>query len=69
MIAKLIAFGGTRREAIGRMHRALGEYIIRGIKTTIPLHRAIFTDPVFCEGKATTAYVQDFLSRTPADLF
>ena len=69
MIAKLIAFGGTRREAIGRMHRALGEYIIRGIKTTIPLHRAIFTDPIFCEGKATTAYVQDFLSRTPADLF
>jgi len=69
MIAKLIAFGGTRREAIGRMHRALGEYIIRGIKTTIPLHRAIFTDPVFCEGKATTAYVQDFLSRSPADLF
>jgi acetyl-CoA carboxylase, biotin carboxylase subunit len=69
MIAKLIAFGGTRREAICRMHRALGEYIIRGIKTTIPLHRAIFTDPVFCEGRATTAYVQDFLSRTPADLF
>jgi len=69
MIAKLITFGETRRTAIERMHRALGEYIIRGIKTTIPLHRAIFTDPIFCEGKATTAYIQDFLSRSPADLF
>ncbi|MGH8021337.1 MAG: acetyl-CoA carboxylase biotin carboxylase subunit [Opitutaceae bacterium] len=69
MIAKLITYGESRRAALERMHRALGEYIIRGIKTTIPLHRAIFTDPVFCEGKATTAYVQEFLSRTPADLF
>jgi acetyl-CoA carboxylase biotin carboxylase subunit len=69
MIAKLITFGADRRTAIQRMHRALGEYIIRGIKTTIPLHRAIFTDPIFCEGKATTSYVQDFLSRSPSDLF
>jgi acetyl-CoA carboxylase biotin carboxylase subunit len=69
MIAKLITFGETRRTAIERMHRALGEYIIRGIKTTIPLHRAIFTDPVFCQGKATTGYVQEFLARTPTDLF
>jgi acetyl-CoA carboxylase, biotin carboxylase subunit len=68
MIGKLIAFGETRRTAIERMHRALGEYIIRGIKTTIPFHRAIFTDPVFCGGKATTAYVQEFLTRTPNDL-
>jgi acetyl-CoA carboxylase biotin carboxylase subunit len=68
MIGKLIAFGETRRTAIERMHRALGEYIIRGIKTTIPFHRAIFTDPVFCGGKATTAYVQEFLTRTPTDL-
>ena len=68
MIGKLIAFGETRRTAIERMHRALGEYIIRGIKTTIPFHRAIFTDPVFCGGKATTAYVQEFLTRTSTDL-
>jgi uncharacterized alkaline shock family protein YloU len=39
------------------MHRALGEYIIRGIKTTIPLHRAIFTDPVFCEGHSVVANI------------
>jgi acetyl-CoA carboxylase biotin carboxylase subunit len=68
MIGKLIAFGETRRTAIERMHRALGEYIIRGIKTTIPFHRAIFTDPVFCSGSATTAYVQEFLTRAPRDL-
>lgn len=68
MIGKLITFGETRRTAIERMHRALGEYIIRGIKTTIPFHRAIFTDPVFCSGKATTAYVQEFLTRTPTDM-
>ncbi len=68
MIGKLITFGETRRTAIERMHRALGEYIIRGIKTTIPFHRAIFTDPVFCGGTATTGYVQEFLTRAPRDL-
>jgi acetyl-CoA carboxylase, biotin carboxylase subunit len=69
MIGKLIAVGDDRPSAIERMHRALGEYIIRGIKTTIPFHRAILSDPVFCDGKATTSYVQDFLSRTPSELF
>jgi len=69
MIGKLIAFGSDRQTAILRMHRALGEYIIRGIKTTIPFHRAILADPWFTEGRATTSYVQDFLSRTPANLF
>jgi acetyl-CoA carboxylase biotin carboxylase subunit len=69
MIGKLIAIGEDRPSAIERMHRALGEYIIRGIKTTIPFHRAILGDPVFCDGKATTSYVQDFLSRTPCEIF
>jgi acetyl-CoA carboxylase, biotin carboxylase subunit len=69
MIGKLITYGTTRQIAIERMHRALGEYIIRGIKTTIPFQRSIFSDPVFCEGKATTGYIEEFMSRTPADLF
>jgi acetyl-CoA carboxylase biotin carboxylase subunit len=43
--------------------------LVRGIKTTIPLHKAIMSDPVFIEGKATTAYMEDFMSRTPVDLF
>lgn len=55
MIGKLICFGSTRKVALERAHRALSEYLIRGIKTTIPLHRAIMADPVFIEGKATTA--------------
>jgi acetyl-CoA carboxylase, biotin carboxylase subunit len=69
MIGKLICFGSTRKIALERAYRALSEYLIRGIKTTIPLHRAIMADPVFIEGKATTAYMEDFLSRTAVDLF
>jgi acetyl-CoA carboxylase biotin carboxylase subunit len=69
MIGKLITYGGTRKVALERMYRALSEYLIRGIKTTIPLHKAIMADPVFIEGKATTAYMEDFMSRTPTDLF
>ena len=45
------------------MYRALSEYLIRGIKTTIPLHKAIMADPVFIEGKATTAYMEDFYAK------
>jgi acetyl-CoA carboxylase biotin carboxylase subunit len=69
MIGKLIAHGDNRQTALERMYRALSEYLIRGIKTTIPLHKAILSDPVFIAGKATTAYLEEFLSRTPPDLF
>ncbi len=69
MIGKLICFGPTRKVALQRSYRALSEYLVRGIKTTIPLHKAIMSDPTFIEGKATTAYMEDFMSRTPTDLF
>lgn len=69
MIGKLIAYGPNRKAALERMYRALSEYLIRGIKTTIPLHKAIMSDTVFIEGKATTGYMEDFLGRTPPDLF
>jgi acetyl-CoA carboxylase biotin carboxylase subunit len=69
MIGKLICYGTTRKVALERAYRALSEYLIRGIKTTIPLHKAIMSDPIFIEGKATTAYMEDFLKRTPPDLF
>jgi len=69
MIGKLICFGHDRQTAIQRTYRALNEYLIRGIKTTIPLHKAIMSDPTFIEGKATTAYMEDFFARTPTDLF
>jgi len=69
MIGKLICFGTTRKVALERAYRALSEYLIRGIKTTIPLHKAIMADPLFIEGKATTAYMEEFLTRTTPDLF
>jgi len=69
MIGKLICFGSTRKVALERAYRALSEYLIRGIKTTIPLHKAIMADPLFIEGKATTAYMEEFLARTQPELF
>ena len=50
LVAKLIAHGGTREEAIARMLRALDFFVIEGIKTTIPLHREMLRDPVFRAG-------------------
>jgi len=65
MIGKLITFGRNRTVAIDRMQRALGEYIVRGVKTTIPFCRAIMLDPVFRSGKnITTKYLEDFNNRT-----
>jgi acetyl-CoA carboxylase biotin carboxylase subunit len=69
LIAKLITSGTTRDIAIDRMHRALGEYIIRGISTTIPFSRAVMDDRGFREGKVSTKFVEEFLARTPVDAF
>ena len=69
MIGKLICYGRDRQTAIQRTYRALNEFLVRGVKTTIPLHKAIMSDPTFIEGKATTAYMEDFFARTPTDLF
>lgn len=63
MIGKLITYGATREVAIQRMYRALSEYLIRGIKTTIPLQKAIISDPDFRAGKATTKFMEDFMKR------
>ncbi len=64
MIGKLIVTGNTRLEAIDRMQRALKEYIVRGIKTTIPLCSKIMLDPTYREGKITTKFMETFLTRT-----
>ncbi len=61
MIGKIICTGLTRAHAIDRMRRALGEYLIRGVKTTIPLHDAIMRDPDFVRGKYDTGFVGKFL--------
>lgn len=53
MISKLIVWGMTRDEAINRMKRALSEYIILGVKTTIPFHKAIMRNEAFRRGNST----------------
>ncbi len=60
MIAKLIVSGQSREEAITRMSRALQEFVIEGIKTTIPFHIKLMNDPKFKKGDFTTAFMNDF---------
>ena len=60
MIGKLITVAQTREEAILKMKRALGEYIIEGIKTTIPFHLKLMDDPSFNSGNFTTAFMDTF---------
>ncbi|MBE87037.1 MAG: acetyl-CoA carboxylase biotin carboxylase subunit [Verrucomicrobiales bacterium] len=61
MIAKLITFGTSRRDAMDKMNRALDEYIITGIKTTIPFEKAVLHDPEFCRGVYSTNFVEELL--------
>jgi acetyl/propionyl-CoA carboxylase alpha subunit len=59
MIAKLVVFGATRAEAIGRMRRALAETVLLGIETNLGLHRRILAEPDFVAGAAvTTRYIE-----------
>lgn len=60
MIAKLICVAQTREEAISTMERALSEFVIEGIKTTIPLHLRLMADPNFRAGNFTTKFMETF---------
>jgi len=60
MIAKLITTAQTREEAISKMKRALDEFVIEGVKTTIPFHRQLLDNPDFIEGNYTTKFMEDF---------
>ena len=60
MIAKLIAVAQTREEAIDTMHRALSEYVIEGIKTTIPFHLQLMQNENFRTGNFTTKFMDSF---------
>ena len=60
MIAKLITTAQTREEAINKMKRALDEFIIEGIKTTIPFHRQLMNNSQYIEGNYTTKFMEDF---------
>jgi acetyl-CoA carboxylase biotin carboxylase subunit len=62
LVAKLIAYGHDRSEAIARLHGALDGFVVEGIKTTIPLHKRIIADPDFVSGRFDT----HFLERLPA---
>jgi acetyl-CoA carboxylase biotin carboxylase subunit len=65
LIAKLITWGESRGEAIQRMRRALQEYTIIGIQTTIPFHRRVMEDPTFLAGEVDTTYVDAMLAALP----
>ncbi len=60
MVAKLITVAQTREEAIAKMHRALSEYVIEGVKTTIPFHLKLMKDEKFIKGDYTTKFLDDF---------
>ncbi|MDP3313605.1 acetyl-CoA carboxylase biotin carboxylase subunit [Lutibacter sp.] len=61
MIAKLITTAQTREEAISKMKRALDEFVIEGIKTTIPFHRQLMDHPDYISGNYTTKFMDDFI--------
>jgi acetyl-CoA carboxylase biotin carboxylase subunit len=63
LIAKLIVHGKDREEAIARMERALGMFVVEGIETSIPLHKEIFADPDFRAGNFDTKFMERFLAQ------
>ena len=61
LVAKLVVHGRDRTEAIARLHRALGMFVVEGIHTTIPLHQKIICDPDFVAGKLDTHFLNRFM--------
>ncbi len=66
MIAKLIVYGTTREGALRRLRRALEEFVIEGMKTTIPLHQALLDDPEFQKGDYTIKWLEEWLAKQGA---
>lgn len=60
MVAKLIVTANTRKEAISRMSRALDEFIVTGVKTTIPFHKQVMHSSVFRSGEFDTSFLDSF---------
>jgi len=67
MISKLIAWGHNREECINNLHRALGEYMITGVKTNINLHRNILKHPQFLSGEYTTQFIEKEVTGKPLE--
>jgi acetyl-CoA carboxylase biotin carboxylase subunit len=61
LLAKVIAHGADREEALARMRRALGEFLVEGVKTTLPLHARLMVDPRFVAGDYSTTFLESGL--------
>jgi acetyl-CoA carboxylase biotin carboxylase subunit len=64
LIGKLIVFGKSRQECLMRLKRALGEYVIEGIDTTIPLFQRLVSDPDVLNGDYDIHWLESYLART-----
>jgi acetyl-CoA carboxylase, biotin carboxylase subunit len=67
LVAKLILHGASRNDCVMRMRRALGEYVITGIDTTIPLHLRLAADQDFIDGNYDIQWLEDFVKRDEAE--
>jgi acetyl-CoA carboxylase biotin carboxylase subunit len=63
MIGKLIVYGSNRDSCIRRLKRALEEYVVEGMKTTIPLHQKLVRDEEFLAGNYTIKWLEQWLAR------
>ena len=63
MLFRSIVLAENRKQAIERMQRALDEYIINGIKTTIDFHKLVFSDPAFQKGVMSTDFVENLFKK------
>ncbi len=66
LIAKLIAHGRDREEAIARMRRALDEFVVEGVKTTIPFHKSVLETEAFITGNVHTKWIEELMEREAA---
>src|SRR5690606_39070950 len=67
MVAKLVVWGRDRPEAIERLRRALQEFVVKGIKTSIPFHQKVVEHPVFLAGKYDTGFIDQHLAGGKGD--
>ena len=65
LIAKLIVHGADRAECIARLKRALEEFVVDGVDTTLPLHRRIIAEPAFISGQYDIHWLEQMLARDP----
>lgn len=68
LISKVITHGADRADAVNTMLRALGEYTIKGVKTTIPFQMAVLQDPDFRRGVYNTEYLEKLLGGSRREL-